>query len=274
MRGSSVTIADVHDDGPDMTGVEVQPGTHESLVRGVPPVVPGTLVAQSIEGGITVAPKSGRMILFGRDAREVHICTGGDDLGISRKHGALTCEDGHWLVRNLGRRPIRLPSGDLFTNGDPVPLAEGYTPLFVNGSRDRQHLLELYVVGPDGNRPRARHGAHTVVPSIWPLDPDELLALVVLGQRYLRHEPNPQPLSWQDAADELAQLDPGRGWSTKTLQHVVGKVRTTLSTQGVYGLVRSEVTGPVGNQLNDNLVRELVRTSTIVPTDLARLDDW
>lgn len=30
----------------------------------------------------------------------------------------------------------------------------------------------------------------------------------------------------------------------------------------------------MGNQLNDNLVRELIRTGTLTPTDLHRLDAW
>lgn len=259
-------------DGPDMNGAERHPPTHESLIRGVSPVRPGTLVAQSIEGGITVAPKEGRMILFGREADEVHVCIGGDDLGMSRKHGVLTCENGRWWVRNVGRRPMRLPSGDLYTNAEPVPLVDGYTPLFVGGTQDRQHLLELYVVGPDGDRPRARHADHTVVPPTWPLSDEELIVLVVLGQRYLRREPNPQPLSWQQAAEELDLLEPERGWRVKKVEHKVVKVRQRLSRRGVRGLLAAEVPAPVGNQLNDNLIRELVRTTTLVPTDLARLD--
>lgn len=50
------------------------------------------------------------------------------------------------------------------------------------------------------------------------------------------------------------------------------KVRQRLSGRGVRGLLAAEVPAPVGNQLNDNLIRELVRTTTLVPTDLARLD--
>ncbi|MGI9003381.1 MAG: FHA domain-containing protein [Pseudonocardia sp.] len=257
---------------PDMNGVQQRPTAQQSLIHGVAPLRPGTLVAQAIGAGITVAPREGRMILFGRQADEVHVCIGGDDLGMSRKHGLLTCEQGHWWVRNVGCRPMRLPSGELFTNGDPVPLATGYTPLFVTGSQGRQHLLELYVVGPGGDRPRARPNHETLRPTIWPLTADELIAVIVLGQRYLRHEPNPQPLCWQQAAEELALLDPEGDWTAKRLEHKVVKVRHRLSSRGVYGLLTSEVPKPVGNQLNDNLIRELVRSTTLVPTDLSRLD--
>jgi hypothetical protein len=38
--------------------------------------------------------------------------------------------------------------------------------------------------------------------------------------------------------------------------------------------VASEVSRPIGNQLNDHLIRELIRSATLVPTDLQRLDDW
>ncbi len=126
--------------------------------------------------------------------------------------------------------------------------------------------------GPDDALPRARPHLETLVPTVWPLSDDELLAMVVLGQRYLYLDPNPQPLTWQQAADELRLVDPDGGWTAKRLEHKVVKVRERISRRGVPGLVRSEVPQPVGNQLNDNLIRELTRTMTIVPGDLARLD--
>jgi hypothetical protein len=45
-----------------------------------------------------------------------------------------------------------------------------------------------------------------------------------------------------------------------------------LSRAGVAGLTREEVTGPVGNALNHNLLTEMVRSTTLVPPDLRRLD--
>jgi hypothetical protein len=42
----------------------------------------------------------------------------------------------------------------------------------------------------------------------------------------------------------------------------------------VAGLRAIEVPTPIGNQLNDNLLRELLRTGTLEPADLTRLDDW
>jgi hypothetical protein len=107
-------------------------------------------------------------------------------------------------------------------------------------------------------------------PPVWPLTEGERLALIVLGQRYLRHEPSPQPLSWSEAAAVLAQLDPQGGWRTKSVEHRIVRVRQRLHRHGVFGLVASEVSRPIGNQLNDHLIR----SATLARTDLHRLDDW
>ncbi|MGH3615530.1 MAG: FHA domain-containing protein [Pseudonocardia sp.] len=257
---------------PNMTDVERHPAVHSGLAHRVMPTARGTLVAQAIGGGITIGPREGRTILFGRNAEEVHICVGADDRRVSRQHGVLTCRDDRWWVRNTGRSPIRLPARLLFTNEEPVPLAEGYTPLFVRGSNGREHLLEMYVVGPGGDRPHARHDDATHTPKIWALSDEEQIALIVLGQRYLLHEMSPQPLPWRQAADQLAELQPDAGWTIKRLEHMVVKVRARLSRGGVAGLTREEVPEPVGNLLNHNLIRALVLSGTLVPPDLTRLD--
>ncbi|MFC5235121.1 hypothetical protein [Pseudonocardia zijingensis] len=46
------------------------------------------------------------------------------------------------------------------------------------------------------------------------------------------------------AADLEAQLDADGGWSGKTVEHRVAKVRKRPHRQGVRGLVASEVDGP------------------------------
>jgi hypothetical protein len=96
--------------------------------------------------------------------------------------------------------------------------------------------------------------------------------LVVLGQRYLRHEEHPQPLSWRQVADELAELFPGQGWSMKRAEHIGVAVRKRLSASGVPGLTRDEVGDPVGNALNHNMLVELVSAAVLVPPDLRILD--
>jgi hypothetical protein len=255
----------------DRSWAEPLPPSVGSLARGVWPTTPGTMIAKSVNGGITVGPRLGRSVLFGRNADEVHVCVGADDRRISRQHGVLRCDGERWWLHNLGRAPIRLPDRRLFPEEEPVPLAEGYTPVFLPGTRE--HLLEVYLVGRGGDRRAADHSRATIAPSTWPLSADEKLALVVLGQRYLLHEPNPQPLTWRQAADQLGELrPPATQWSAKRVEHLVGRVRARLSGSGVAGLTREEVTGPVGNALNHNLITELVRSTTLVPPDLRRLE--
>ena len=252
-------------------GVTALARGHHSLAFGSADAVPGGLLALSMSGGIRVRPAEGRSVYFGRNFEEVHVGIGVDDRRVSRRQGALTCRGGQWWVGNTGNRPIRLPNTRwLHRDGEEVPLAPGYTPLFVPGSGAREHLLELYVVGPNGDPPRPAPTAATERLTTWRLTPDERLAVVVLGQRYLLHEANPLPLTWQQATSQLAELQPGR-WREGRLKHLVEDLRLRLSRHGVAGLRKDELPEPIGNALNDNLLRELVRTSTLVPPDLTVL---
>ncbi len=256
-------------------GVEGQrlPRDHESLAHGVPGPAPGAIYALSIGGGVTMGPSEGRTVVFGRNRPEVHVCIGEDDRRVSRQHGILVHRQGRWWVSNTGRVPIRLPGSQwLFAREESMPLAEGYTPLFVPGTRGREHLLELFVAGADGERPVTRHDAVTDPPRTWRLLPDERLALALLGQRYLLHESDPQPLTRQQVAQQLVELQPRAGWTHRKVEHLLAGVRDRLSRAGVAGLTREEVGEPVGNKLNDNLIRALVRSTTLVPPDLRLLD--
>lgn len=249
------------------------PPNHDSLAFGVPAAKAGTIYALAITGGITVSPKEGRTLLFGRNRPEVHVCIGEDDRRVSRQQGELTHHADRWWVRSTGRVPLRLPGSRLLFPGDePLPLAAGYTPLFVRGSGRREHLMELFVAGPEAHRAVPRHDETTEPPKTWKLSAAERLALIVLAQRYLYHEAYPQPLTWSQAAEHLADLQPGGGWRPKKVEHLVAGVRARLSQAGVTGLTREEVGEPVGNTLNHNLVRELVESTTLVPPDLRLLD--
>ncbi|GCB47479.1 FHA domain-containing protein [Streptomyces sp. NL15-2K] len=250
------------------------PATHGSLARGASAPLPGTLFALALTGGITLGPGDGREVLFGRNRPEVHVCLGEDDPQVSRHQGTLTHRDGRWWVSNAGRLPIRCAGGRLLYRGEqPLPLDTGYTPLFAGGSRGREHLLEVFVTGPEGERrPVPRHGDVTRPPRVWALTEQEKLALVVLGRRYLLHEPRPQPLTWRQTAAELAESQPYAGWTDKRVEHLVNGVRTRLSRDGVPWLTREELGEPVGNALNDNLIRALLASTTLVPMDLALID--
>lgn len=57
------------------------------------------------------------------------------------------------------------------------------------------------------------------------------------------------------------------------MAHRVAAVRERLSKAGAPKLIREEVDEPIGNALNDNLLKELLRSTTLLPKDLAVLDN-
>ena len=235
------------------------------------PPVPGTVLVHSVGDAVTMPPKEGRQLLFGRNRPEVHLCVGEDDLTVSRKHGTLTYSAGRWWLRNTGLLAIRIGESRLLTAHDePVPLAEGYTSLVVEGSRGRLHLVEVLVVGPEvGITPR--HGDQTRPIRAWDLRPEERLAAVALAEDYLRNHPGAQPATWQDAAKLMARLDPDRKWTDKKVEHRVRALRLRLAACGVHGVVQPEVGGS-GDALKHNLIKELIATNSISSQDLELID--
>lgn len=270
-----------------------------SLAYGVPPAKPNTLYAHSTAGGIKVAPKPGQTVRFGRgshkDERAVDLRVGIGDQQVSRQHGELTYRQGHWWLRNIGQQLLRLPRGQLMhTSTEPVPLAAGYTPLFVKGSGYREHVVELYVTDHDVPPPDLPYDATTRPPKRWSLSDDERLVLVALGQRYLLYEADPRPLTYRETAAELECLRPeavwGQRWADKRsaltaaefrkrlekkVERTVEKVRNRLEKSGdfAYDLRLPEPGGPCDDTLKRNLLRGLVESTTLVPPDLALLDD-
>lgn len=232
---------------------------------------PGMLRVRALGTQLQRTPHTGRTVAFGRNEDEVQLVVGGDDPWVSRRQGVLTWSDGRWWVRNVGKLPIRIGDQLLFTDEEPVPLSTGFTPLFVHGTPGREHLVEVFV--SDGAQGRRRWADEaTKGPVTWPLSPDERIALVVLGQRYLYQEPHPQPLTWQATAAQLTELQPDRAWRQRRVEELVLAVRKRLSAGGVAGLTREEVGEPVGNTLNHNLLVELLRSTTLRPVDVEVLD--
>jgi len=256
-------------------GGDVLPASHDSLARSADAAaIPGTLRALTLAGGVSWGPKENRTVIFGRNRPEVHVCLGENDLRISRRHGMLTYRGGRWWLACTGGAPIRLPDSLLLARDDePVPLGAGYTPLFVRGSHDQEHLLEVFITGSDGHLPGPLHGQVTNFPETWPLTPEEKLALVALGQRYLLRERRPQPWTWEATASLLAEIAPTAGWKSRKVEHLVNNVRLRLSKAGVSGLTREEVGEPVGNSLNHNLLQELLLSTTLTSRDLSLLDE-
>lgn len=240
------------------------------------PRQPGTLQARSLTGGIQVVPQPGRTVRFGRGPKpQVHLQIGVDDTRVSRHHGELLFRDRSWWLRNTGQQLLRLPHGLLMhATTEPVPLAAGYTPVFVRGSGYREHLVELYVTDYDDNGPATKETAPTVPPQRWPLDDRERLVLIVLGQEYLRYDPEPRPLVYRRAVAQLQVLQPEYGWTTRKVQDRVGAVRKRLHQSGCVRskLMREEDDDACDGTLMHNLLRELVDTTTLVPPDLAELD--
>lgn len=254
------------------SGVQLLPATTGSLARGLPPVPAGTLFVLGDRGGISVTPTARLTVIFGRNEPEVHVCVGAGDRGVSRRHGLLQYDGRRWTVRNTGHLPIRLPGSQLLLNGHEEPLPMAYTPLFIRSRRDREHLLEVRVAGSAPvSSSGVRFDERTHHASLWELSDRERLVLVALAQRYLRHEPYPQPLSWSNVAEELNALQPAGGWTRKSVEHIVAAVRDRLSGE-VPGLKRDEVGEPIGNALNHNLILELLLSTTLVPPDLRMLD--
>lgn len=255
-----------------VSGVQLLPAGAASLAKGLPPAPPGTLFALTHRGGISVTPAAHFTVIFGRNEPEVHVCVGEDDLLVSRQHGLLRCDGTRWTLRNTGRIPIRFPGSQLLLSGHEEPLPVAYTPLFIRTAPDREHLLEVRVAGAPSAAPAPRYDQSTRIAASWDLAEREREVLVALGQRYLRHEAHPQPLSWRQVAEELGELQPNAGWTPKRVEHIAAAVRARLVGQDVRGLTREEVGEPVGNALNHNLLLELLLSATLVPPDLRFLN--
>lgn len=243
-----------------------------SLSRGLPAARPGTLFVLGSNGGMSVAPDAGFPLLFGRNEPDVHVCVGAGDTCVSRRQGRITREYTGWVLSNTGKLPIRLPGSRLVLSGDQAALPAGYTPLFIVAPR-QEHLLEVRIA-VSAQPPRMADtalwcGSETLDGDVRELSDDEKLVLVCLSQRYLRNDPQPQPLTWSQLAFELGELRPAEQWSPKRAAHIVSRVRKRLSKEnGVPGLLEEEVPPPVGNALNHNLIIDLLRTTTIGKSDL------
>lgn len=253
-----------------------------SLSRGLPAAAPGTLFVLGPAGGMSVAPDADFPLMFGRNEPDVHVCVGIGDACVSRRQGLITYAHARWTLSNTGKLPIRFPGSRLVLSGDQAELTTGYTPVFIVAPR-QEHLLEVRIASaapPLGANAGGADAASlaqqrkTRDGDVRDLAPEEKLVLTCLAQRYLRNDPQPQPLTWSQVAHELTDLDPADPWTPKRAAHVVGKVRRRLSREvAVPGLLEEEVPPPVGNALNHNLITDLLITTTITKADLRLLGE-
>lgn len=244
-----------------------------SLAAGVAGGRPGTIYLQSAKGGISATLRSGFTVVFGRNEPDVHVCVGGNDPQVSRRHGSVRSDGRCWTLRNEGQLPIVFPGPVLVLSGDERPIQDGYTPLFIRSAPQRAHLIEVLVTpSPAAAQPTARPDEETVQNRLT-LTGTERLVMVALAQRYLRHDAHPQPLSWNQLAEQLNEIEGGTAWTRKRAEKAVEQVRLRAARAGVPGLTRDEVGEPVGNALNHNLITALLWSATLVPPDLAALGD-
>lgn len=266
----------------------VLPSWVRSLAAGVPaappeeqplPVPPlGTVFALSAHLGWAVPPRPFELT-FGRDEERVNLPLGVKDQRISRCHGRLVCHGSEWTIRNEGRLPMLFPGDTMLLQGQERLVEDAYTPVYIGNPRDEVHFLEVRVIGgrrPDGE---ATPEDETAVPVVHTLTRVERLVIASLAQRYLRGVPHAQPVAWKRVADDMDRLSGlrDRDWNEKSVALVVANVRKRLSAPGykhrVYGLRRSEVFGePLGNALNDNLIRALLQSTTLTPADIEPFD--
>lgn len=241
----------------------------------VPSAPPGTIFVLGPEGGYAV-PASRYTLLFGRDREDVHVPVGVDDPTVSRRHGVFTCTgtEGDWWLRNTGKLPIELPDGALMLAGHKRIIEPGYTPLVINSSPQRSHLVEVRLIDSEDRRPRSSTTELTVDPeTVYELSAQERLVLTALAKRYLDGDDQyPLPLTW----DETAKIVNGspysaKRWTNRTVANAVEDVRERLRRRGIRGLTRDEVGEPVGSTLSVNLIRELLKTATLSAQDLSLL---
>ncbi|MET9218727.1 hypothetical protein ACIQCJ_02880 [Streptomyces sp. NPDC093221] len=251
-----------------------------SLSRGIPAAAPGTLFVLGPSGGMSVAPDADFAVMFGRNELDVHVCVGTGDACVSRRQGIIAYAHSRWTLGNTGKLPIRFPGSRLVLGGDQAELSTGYTPLFIVAPR-QEHLLEVRIASA-GPQPGAAvrgsasvaHERETSDRETRDLTDEEKLVLTCLAQRYLRNDPQPQPLTWSQVAYELTDLHPADPWSAKRAAHVVAKLRRRLHREtDIRGLLEHEVPPPVGNALNHNLITDLLLTTTITKADLDLLGD-
>jgi hypothetical protein len=238
------------------------------------PARPGTILVVADESRFQKLPSAGYEVYFGRAEDDVHLAVGVGDPYVSRRQGMLVCDGREWRLRNIGRLPIRLVDESMVLSGHELPLRAGCTPLLVGAPVHRVHLVEVHVAGNTRKGTRIGPDTETRSPDVYELNEIERLALVAIGQRYLRQDPAPQPVSWSQAAEDLSRTG-SRRWTARSVEHVIAAVRQRLASgrRPIPGILRGEMPEPVGNTLNHNLITALLRSATLTPADLALLGE-
>lgn len=234
----------------------------------------GTLFALGDTDGYAMTPRDFKL-LFGRGEGEVHVPVGLGDQRVSRLQGELIGDGQSWRVRNTGRLPLHSPGRPMLLSGHDVLLQSGYTPLIISTSPTRAHLLEILITGGvDGGD--CTPTSPTAKAAAYDLDETDILVLVALAQRYLLQERNAQPSTWKQTADLLNHAPRSRKWTAKSVECHVSLIRHRLATgaNAIRGILRGDdLSEPIGNSLNDNLIRALLASGTLSPAQLSLLEE-
>ncbi|HEX6352925.1 hypothetical protein [Actinophytocola sp.] len=240
----------------------------EPLLGGKPAPV-GSLFVLGENGGYGATPRPTHRLVLGRNDDDVHVIVGDGDWYVSRKQAVMQCvpygSGLTWTLRNLGRRPIRLPAAPLLLKEHEIVLEPGYTTLFIQG--DRLHVVEVLVSGRSGAKLAPPDGETGDLG--YPLTPQQRLVLVAMFQAYLRQDERAHPLSAKDAGEVLNTIPGQSGWTQRRVHHEVDRVRYQLAAAGHTGLT-AQSAHPEALRLN--LVEVLLNTATLVPPDLRLLD--
>lgn len=241
----------------------------EPLLGGSPAPT-GSLFVLGEHGGYAAAPRPNHRLVLGRNNKDVHIIVGAGDWYVSREQAVVQCvpfgTGTTWTLRNLGRRPIRMPSAPLLLQEHETVLKPGYTPLYIHG--DRLHVIELLVSA--GRREAMTAPANAGTRDLgWPLTDKQRMVLVAMFQAFLRQDGPAHPLSASDTSKILNAIPGQEGWTPSKVHHVVDEVRYDLAAKGETGLT---VDSAHPETLRHNLVTVLLNTATLVPPDLRLLD--
>jgi hypothetical protein len=229
-----------------------------------------TLFVLGADGGYAAAPARSNRLVLGRNSNDVHVTVGAMDWYISREHATIRFAGDaarpHWLLRNDGRLPIRIPDMPGLLHGHEVELPLGYTPLYIRGSR--RHVVEV-LISRTGSPPASVRPDTGTRDMRWPLAQRERLVLVALLQEFLLRTDDPRPLSWKETSEVLNDVPGQGGWTERKAENVVDGLRHKLARAGKAAVTVDSAHPEV---IKLNLARFLVETATLVPPDLGLLE--
>jgi hypothetical protein len=239
-----------------------------------PPPPPGTIYVLAAHGGYVVPPRK-FTLLFGRDTEAVHVPVGPNDGRVSRLQGRFMCDGTEWWLCNTGKLPIQMPYGRPLLGDQEMPLTDGFLSLAIGQPRERQHVIEVRVVGRAAPIDPTVSTSSTLL-DVYDLSPVERKVLASLAQWYLRDDKQPQPATWRLVSQDMNRLGvprtAGQEWNERAVQEVVRKVRERLASDPVKPIGGVLSPEPGSNAANENLIAALLATATLMKSDLGLID--